>query len=43
VEAPGYQKYLDKQEEINLAIKKAFQKAGIEMAYPTRTLHISRE
>ncbi len=35
-----YTKYMDTQQEINLAIKSEFEKEGIEMAYPTRTLYV---
>lgn len=35
-----YNKYMDTQEEINLGIKDAFEKEGIEMAFPTRTIHM---
>ncbi len=37
-----YNKYMDTQQEINLAIKEEFQKQGIEFAYPTQTLYISK-
>ena len=38
-----YNKYMDIQQEINLALKEEFEKRGIEFAYPTQTLFISRE
>lgn len=38
-----YNKYMDTQQQINFAIKKEFEAKGIEFAYPTQTLHISRE
>ncbi len=37
-----YNKYMDTQQEINLAIKEQFEKEGIEMAYPTQTLYLNR-
>ncbi|MFH1339122.1 MAG: mechanosensitive ion channel family protein [Candidatus Omnitrophota bacterium] len=38
-----YNKYMDIQQEINLAIKEEFEKLGIEFAYPTQTLYISKQ
>lgn len=37
-----YNKYMDTQQEINLAIKGQFEKQGIEMAYPTQTVYVNR-
>jgi small-conductance mechanosensitive channel len=37
-----YNKYMDIQQEINLAIMEEFKKRGIEFAYPTQTLFVSR-
>jgi len=37
-----YNKYMDIQQEINLAINEEFQKRGIEFAYPTQTLFVSK-
>jgi small-conductance mechanosensitive channel len=37
-----YVKYRDTQQEINYAIKEAFEKEGIEMAFPTQTIHINK-
>ncbi|MCK4473810.1 mechanosensitive ion channel family protein [Candidatus Parcubacteria bacterium] len=37
-----YQKYMDTQQEINLALKDAFEKQGIEFAYPTQTILLSK-
>ncbi|MBS3081112.1 mechanosensitive ion channel family protein [Candidatus Pacearchaeota archaeon] len=42
VETSDYNKYMDIQEEINLGIKEAFEKEGIEFAFPTQTLHIEK-
>jgi len=38
-----YNKYMDIQQQINFAIKEAFEKEGIEFAYPTRTLFVNKE
>ncbi len=38
-----YNKYMDIQQEINFKIKNEFEKRGIEFAYPTQTLFISKE
>jgi len=35
-----YKKFMDIQQEINLAIKEEFEKRKIEFAYPTRTLYL---
>lgn len=35
-----YSIYMDTQQEINLALFKAFEEAGIRFAYPTQTLYI---
>ncbi|NQU73245.1 MAG: mechanosensitive ion channel [Candidatus Omnitrophica bacterium] len=37
-----YNKYMDTQQEINFAIKKEFENRGIEFAYPTQTLYLSK-
>ncbi|MDD5422510.1 MAG: mechanosensitive ion channel family protein [Candidatus Omnitrophica bacterium] len=37
-----YNKYMDIQQEINFAIKEAFEKRGIEFAYPTQTLYVNK-
>ncbi len=37
-----YNKYMDTQQTIYFAIKDAFEKEGIEMAFPTQTLFISK-
>ncbi len=37
-----YNKYMDIQQEINLAIKKEFENLGIEFAYPTQTLFLEK-
>ncbi|RLF27371.1 MAG: mechanosensitive ion channel family protein [Thermoplasmata archaeon] len=38
-----YLKYMDAQQAINFAIKEAFEKEGIEMAFPTQTVFLNRE
>jgi small-conductance mechanosensitive channel len=40
VKTNDYKKYMDIQHKINLAIKEAFDKKGIEFAYPTQTLFL---
>lgn len=42
VKTNKYDRYMDVQQEINFKIKEAFQKAKIEMAFPTQTLHIKK-
>lgn len=37
---PGFNEYMDTQQDINFAIREIFAKEGIEMAYPTRTLYL---
>lgn len=39
---PDYNLYMDIQQAINLRIKETFEEAGIEFAYPTQQLYISR-
>lgn len=40
---PDYNKYMDVQQEINFAIKEEFERRGIELAYPTQKLYVSKE
>jgi small-conductance mechanosensitive channel len=40
VNSKEYMGYMDTQQEINLKIKEQFEKAGIEMAYPTQTVYV---
>ena len=42
VKTKDYAKYRDTQQEINFAIKEAFEKEGIEMAFPTQTIHLNK-
>ena len=37
-----YSVYMDVQQDINLAIKEAFEKEGIEMAFPTQTIFLNK-
>ena len=37
-----YNKYMDIQQEINFAIKERFETEGIEFAYPTQTLYVTK-
>ncbi len=37
-----YNKYMDIQQEINFAIKEAFEKRDLEFAYPTQTLYLNK-
>jgi small-conductance mechanosensitive channel len=37
-----YAKFMDVQQEINLSIKEAFEKEGIEMAFPTQTIYLNK-
>jgi small-conductance mechanosensitive channel len=37
-----YNKYMDVREEVNLAIKEAFEKEGLEFAFPTQTIHLAK-
>jgi len=39
---PEYTVYMERQQAINLAIMRAFEQQGIEFAYPTQTLYVSR-
>ncbi|MCL2133980.1 MAG: mechanosensitive ion channel family protein [Candidatus Bathyarchaeota archaeon] len=42
VHAPDYGSYLEVQQEINLAIREAFEKEGIEMAYLKNVTYLKR-
>lgn len=43
VESPEFNVYMDIQQRINLEIYEEFEKRGIEFAYPTQTLFVSRQ
>ncbi|MCF8009326.1 MAG: mechanosensitive ion channel family protein [Halanaerobiales bacterium] len=40
VENKEYLVYMDKQQKINLELKKRFKEEGIEFAYPTQSIHV---
>jgi len=42
VQTSDFNKYMDIQQEINMNIKNVFEKEGIEMAYPTRTVYVKK-
>jgi len=42
LKSSDYALFIETQPKINLAIKEAFEKEGIEMAYPTQTVFIKR-
>ncbi len=42
VDSGDFAVFRDRQEEVNIRIKEKFEKAGIEMAFPTQTLHIEK-
>jgi small-conductance mechanosensitive channel len=42
VKVADYGKYLDIQETINFAIKEAFEKEGVEIAFPTQIIHMKK-
>ena len=37
-----YKEYMDVQQEINFKIHEAFEREGVEMAYPTQTLYVKK-
>lgn len=41
VEVADYNMYMDVQQEINFRIYEEFEKIDVEIAYPTRTLHVN--
>jgi len=42
VDLPNYAAYLDRQQEINLALKARFEKEKIGFAYPTQTVYLTK-
>ena len=40
--SPDYNSYMDIQQAVNLGIFEAFEKTGIDFAYPTQTLYVSQ-
>ena len=43
VKTSDYTKYMDTRQEINLELKKRFEKEKIEFAYPTQTVIVNKE
>jgi len=43
INSKDYAKYMDVQQGINFAIKEIFEKEGIEMAFPTQTIFLTKE
>ena len=42
VDTGDYNKYMDVQQQVNFALKEAFEKERIEFAYPTQTIFMSK-
>ncbi|PIN93149.1 mechanosensitive ion channel protein MscS [Candidatus Pacearchaeota archaeon CG10_big_fil_rev_8_21_14_0_10_31_24] len=42
IDSSDYNIYMDTQENINLSIKDAFEKEGINMTFPTRTIYMAK-
>jgi len=42
VKSDAYSVYLETQQNINFKIKEAFEKEGIDMAYPTQTIYLTK-
>ena len=42
VNTADYNKYMDTQHKINMGIKEAFEKEGIEIAFPTQTVFLNK-
>lgn len=40
LESGDYKEYMDTQQKINLSLLKAFEKEGIEIAFPTQTIYL---
>ncbi|MCD6229717.1 MAG: mechanosensitive ion channel family protein [Candidatus Diapherotrites archaeon] len=43
VSSGDYNKFMDTQQSINFTIKEQFEKAAIEMAFPTQTIYLNRD
>ena len=43
INSAEYNDYMDANQEVNLKMKEAFEKEGIEFAYPTQTVFVSKE
>ena len=42
VNSNDYKVFMDKQQEVDFAIKERFEKEGIEMAFPTQTVYVQK-
>ncbi len=42
VDSNSYAESMDARQEINMEIKRAFEKEGIDMAFPTQTIHVNQ-
>ena len=40
--SPDYNQYMDVQQFINVRLKEEFEQAGIEFAYPTQQLYVTK-
>jgi len=43
IDSREYADYMDAQQKMNLALIKEFSKEGIEMAFPTQTIHLAKD
>ena len=43
ISTSDYNSYMDIQQDINIAIKEAFDKEGIDFAYPTQTVYVNKD
>lgn len=43
LKSADYNKYMDTQQAINLALMEAFEREGIEFAYPTQTIYVNKD
>ena len=43
IESPDWTEHADIQQQVNFAIKEAFEKMGIEFAFPTSTVYLKQE
>lgn len=42
VNVPDYNTYMDRQQDVNFALKERFEQEGIDFAYPTRTVYVAK-
>jgi small-conductance mechanosensitive channel len=42
IKTADYNKYMDVREEVNIAIKEAVEKEGVDFAYPTSTVYLAK-